>query len=67
MNPADVPAWLQAGGLLAFAGAVWMELRMLRAAMAKQSEHIAAILEHTRRTTESGPVRRAPSNPVIGE
>jgi hypothetical protein len=66
MNPADIPAWLQAGGLLAFAAAVWMEQRAMRAAMQKQGDHIAAILEHVR-ATAAAPKPRAASNPVIGE
>lgn len=80
MNPSDVPVWLQAGGLIAFAGAVLFEVRALRAALqkqnesiAKQGELIAAILEHARlfsATPPSGTPRRAPTNPavpVIGE
>lgn len=59
MNPADVPAWLQAGGLLAFAAAVWLEQRSMRLAMQTQSEHLSAILEHVR-----GGSRRAPTSPV---
>lgn len=67
MNPADIPAWLQAGGLLAFAGAVWMELRALRAIIQQQGEHIAALLEYTRdrRVTPPMGVKRPPTNPVI--
>lgn len=60
MNPTDIPAWLQAGGLLAFADAVWMEQRAMRLAMQKQSEHLSAILEHVRAVP-----RRAPSSPVV--
>jgi hypothetical protein len=63
MNPTDIPAWLQAGGLLAFAAAVWMEQRAMRLVMAKQTEHLTAILEHVR----GGKALRAPSSPVIGE
>jgi hypothetical protein len=60
VNPADVPAWLQAGGLLAFAAAVWLEQRSMRLAMQTQSAHLAAILEHVRGAVP----RRAPSSPV---
>lgn len=57
MNPAEIPSWLQAGGLLAFAAAVWMEQRAMRKAMEMQTQHMAAILEHVR-------PRRAPTNPI---
>jgi hypothetical protein len=60
VNPADVPAWLQAGGLLAFAAAVWLEQRSMRIAMQTQSEHLHAILEHVR----LGGSRRAPTSPI---
>lgn len=58
MNPTEIPAWLQAGGLLAFAAAVWMEQRAMRKAMEMQGQNIVAILEHVR------PARRAPTNPA---
>jgi hypothetical protein len=60
MSPADVPAWLQAGGLLAFAWAVYMEQRAMRIVMQTQSSHLAAILEHVR-------PKRAPSQPAASE
>lgn len=64
MSPADVPAWLQAGGLLAFAAAVWMEQRSMRVTLEAMRVMMSAILEHARATTDKP---RAPSNPVIGE
>jgi hypothetical protein len=60
MNPTDIPAWLQAGGLLAFAAAVWLEQRSMRLAMQTQAENLAAILEHVRGASP----RRAPSSPA---
>lgn len=59
MNPAEVPAWLQAGGLLAFAAAVWMEQRAMRKAMEQQATSLVAILEHVR------PQRRHPTAPTV--
>lgn len=63
MNPAEIPAWLQAGGLLAFAAAVYMEQRAMRIAMQEQRSMLAAILEYARNPA----VRRAPTNPVADE
>jgi hypothetical protein len=48
VNPSDVPAWLQAGGLLAFAAAVWMEQRSMRATLDAMRGMMAAVLEHVR-------------------
>jgi len=58
MNPSDVPAWLQAGGLLAFAAAVWMEQRSMRATLDAMRGMMAAVLEHVR----DG--KRPPSQPA---
>lgn len=64
MNPSDVPAWLQAGGLLAFAAAVYMEQRSMRTTLEGMRTMMSAILEYAR-SREDKP--RAPSNPVVGE
>jgi hypothetical protein len=44
-----VPAWLQAGGVLTFAAAVWLEQRAMRTALAALQQTMAAILEHVRK------------------
>lgn len=61
MTPADVPAWLQAGGLLAFAAAVWLEQRAMRVAIEAQAKLLSAVLEYMRST------RRAPTPPPVDE
>ncbi len=43
-----VASWIQAGGVVAFAAAVWWELRQLRPLMTKVSEMLVAVLEHVR-------------------
>jgi hypothetical protein len=60
VNPAEVPAWLQAGGLLAFAAAVWMEQRAMRKAVEQQGQNISAILEHVRDVR----TKRVPTAPI---
>lgn len=46
------PAWLQAGGVLTFAAAVWLEQRAMRVALEALRVTMAAILEHVRRETD---------------
>lgn len=48
MSAVDAPAWLQAGGLLAFAAAVWMEQRSMRTTLEAMQKMMAAILEYAR-------------------
>lgn len=54
MSGAEVEAssglaqWVQAGGVLAFAGAVWFELRRLRPIMDSIHATLAALLERDR-------------------
>lgn len=48
----QLPAWIQAGGVVAFAAAVWMEQRAMRTALAAIQQTMAAILEHVRRGRE---------------
>jgi hypothetical protein len=63
MNPADIPVWFQAGGLLAFAAAVWLDLRHMRKALESQGQDIAVI----RDKVGAKPKRRAPTNPADGD
>lgn len=49
MDPTAIPAWLQAGGVVAFAGAVWLELRTQRKTIERLTELVAAMrTEHAR-------------------
>ncbi len=65
MGQADALALLQAGGVLAFAGLVWFELRLLRPILASLRDQNAAILEWIRmsRTPPHGvPIMRLPTD-----
>jgi hypothetical protein len=64
MNATDVPAWLQAGGLVAFAAAVWMEQRAIRSTLDSMRMMMAAILEDNRSRNNHS---RSPTNPAIPE
>jgi hypothetical protein len=44
MNPTEIPAWLQAGGLLTFAASIWWEQRSMRKAIEAQNLMLAAVL-----------------------
>jgi len=48
MTPETLPAWFQAGGLLAFAAAVWMEQRSMRVTLEAMRGMMAAVLEYAR-------------------
>jgi hypothetical protein len=48
VNPSDVPAWVQAGGVLAFATAVWLEQRGIRRSLEKLTAHVHRLLERER-------------------
>jgi hypothetical protein len=61
MMDASLPQWLQAGGVLAFAAAVWWELREQGKIMRALADAVAALLERDR-MRGSGPVR-APTLP----
>lgn len=63
MSPAEIPAWLQAGGLLAFAAAVWMEQRAMRRTMELQGQNLVAILEHVRRRAITQPTASEDAKP----
>jgi hypothetical protein len=54
MDPNTLPAWFQAGGVLAFAAAVWLEQRAMRIALDALRESLAAILEHVRKANDDG-------------
>lgn len=64
---ANGPAWIQAGGVALFAGAVWWELRqqrserresekMINATIEKMSQALTAMLERDR-FRDTGPIR----------
>lgn len=55
MDPVSLPAWLQAGGIVAFAGAVWFQLRRQGDALEKLQAAVVALLERDR--MRSGPMR----------
>jgi hypothetical protein len=55
-DPDSIPAWAQTGGLLAFAGAVWWEIRQVRPFMRTIAELLAVLRDRTERP-------RAPTQP----
>jgi hypothetical protein len=57
----QLPAWLQAGGIVAFAGAVWFELRQQRRTLETLTKIVAALLERDRIRGGTGPIQRLPS------
>jgi hypothetical protein len=52
VTPEAIPAWFQAGGLLAFAAAVWMEQRSMRVTLEAMRGMMAAVLEYARRNDD---------------
>lgn len=54
MDPNSLPAWFQAGGVLTFAAAVWLEQRAMRITLDALRVSLAAILEHVRKGTDDG-------------
>ena len=57
MDPAQFPAWIQAGGVVAFAGAVWFELRGQRKTIERLAALVYALLERDRmRHGDTGPI-----------
>lgn len=64
MDPVAVPSWLQAGGLLAFATAVWWELRGQRAIIEGIRDALVASLERDRiRDSDLTPTHGTPVPP----
>lgn len=72
MEP-SIPAWAQTGGLLAFAIAVWLELRAQRNILAEFRDSVTALLERARMTDDTpthgtpiGGAYRRPQTPRHG-
>lgn len=47
-DPTSLSSWLQTGGVIAFAGAVWMQLRKLEPFLDGLNKTMAALLERDR-------------------
>ncbi len=55
IEPEGMGQWLQGGGLLAFAGAVWWQVREVAKVMTRVLE-LLAVLEERTRPVEAAPV-----------
>jgi len=54
-NSSEVATWVQAGGLLAFASAVYWELRQLRPFLKDISEALAVLRDRTGKRAPTAP------------
>lgn len=61
-----VASWIQAGGVAAFAAAVWIELRSMRKSWERMSRLMARVLELGRLQTPPRGVRIATQNEAPG-